>query len=128
MKWNLGTRTKIDLDHSYEDLDVDGGRLFSAEVTQLRAMYQFNIRMFARAILQYTDITRDPTLYRFQSVDSRAKRLFPQLLFSYKLNPQTVFFAGYSGTRVGGNLDGIDIGLTEADRTFFVKLGYAWLF
>jgi len=24
--------------------------------------------------------------------------------------------------------EGIDTGLTEADRTFFVKLGYAWLF
>lgn len=128
VQWNIGMRTKINFDHSYEDLDVDGGRLFSAEVTQLRAVYQFNIRMFARAILQYTDITRDPSLYRFDTVDSRSKRLFPQLLFSYKLNPQTVVFAGYSGTRVGGNLDGIDIGMTEADRTFFVKLGYAWLF
>ena len=128
VRWNIGTHAKIDLDHSYEDLDVEGGRLFAAEVTQLRAVYQFNIRMFVRAILQYTDITRDPALYRFQQVDSHSKRLFPQLLFSYKLNPQTVFFAGYSGTRVGGNLDGIDVGLTEADRTFFIKLGYAWLF
>jgi len=128
VRWNIGKRAKIDLDHSYEDLDVEGGRLFSAEVTQVKAVYQFNIRMFARAILQYTDITRDPALYRFQSVDARSRRLFPQLLFSYKLNPQTVFFAGYSGTREGGRLEGVDVGLTEADRTFFVKLGYAWLF
>jgi hypothetical protein len=128
VQWNIGMRSKVNVDHSYEDLDVDGGRLFSAKVTQLRAVYQFNIRMFARAILQYTDITRDPALYRFETVYARSKRLFPQLLFSYKLNPQTVVFAGYSGTRVGGELDGIDVGLTEADRTFFVKLGYAWLF
>lgn len=128
IRWNIGTHAKIDVDHSYDDLDVDGGRLFAAEVTQLRAVYQFNIRMFVRAILQYTDITRDPSLYRFQTVDARSKRLFPQLLFSYKLNPQTVFFAGYSGTREGGELDGVDVGLTEADRTFFIKLGYAWLF
>ena len=128
VRWNIGVRTKVDLDHSYEDLDVPGGKLFSAEVTQLRAVYQFNIRMFARAILQYTDITRDPALYRFQEVSPRFKRLFPQLLFSYKVNPQTVFFAGYSGTRLGGDFEGVDVGLTEADRTFFVKLGYAWLF
>jgi Domain of unknown function (DUF5916)/Carbohydrate family 9 binding domain-like len=128
IRWNIGRHAKVDLDHSYEDLDVEGGRLFAAEVTQLRAVYQFNIRMFARAILQYTDITRDPDLYLHQTVDARSKRLFPQLLFSYKLNPQTVFFAGYSGTRLGGEIDGIDVGLTEADRTFFVKLGYAWLF
>jgi uncharacterized protein DUF5916/cellulose/xylan binding protein with CBM9 domain len=128
VQWNIGRRTRIDLDHSYEDLDVPGGRLFSAKVTQFKAVYQFNIRMFARAILQYTDITRDPALYRFETVDARSKRLFPQLLFSYKLNPQTVVFAGYSGTRLGGTLEGVDVGLTEADRTFFVKLGYAWLF
>jgi hypothetical protein len=129
IRWNIGVRTKVDVDHSYEDLDVEGGRLFAAKVTQLRAVYQFNIRMFARAILQYTDITRDPSLYLHQSVDRRSQRLFPQLLFSYKLNPQTVFFAGYSGTRLGGiDTEGLDIGLTELDRTFFVKLGYAWLF
>jgi len=128
VRWNIGQHAKVDVDQSYEDLDVDGGQLFAAKVTQLRAVYQFNIRMFARAILQYTDITRDPALYRFQTVSPKSKRLFPQLLFSYKLNPQTVFFAGYSGTRLGGTIDGVNVGLTEADRTFFVKLGYAWLF
>jgi hypothetical protein len=128
IRWNIGKHAKINLDQSYEDLDVDGGQLFAAKVTQMRAVYQFNVRMFARAILQYTDITRDPSLYRFATVSPRSKRLFPQLLFSYKLNPQTVFFAGYSGTRLGGVLDGKNVGLTEADRTFFVKLGYAWLF
>ena len=128
VRWNIGVRTRIDADHSYDDLDVEGGRLFAAKVTQLKAVYQFNIRTFARAILQYTDISRDPGLYLHQRVDSRAKRLFPQLLFSYKLNPQTVFFAGYSGTSRGGDVDGVDVGLTEADRTLFIKLGYAWLF
>jgi len=128
IRWNIGRNAKVDVDQSYENLEVDGGELFAAKVTQLRAVYQFNIRMFARAILQYTDITRDPALYRFQEVSPRAKRLFPQLLFSYKLNPQTVFFAGYSGTRLGGTIDGVNTGLTEADRTFFVKLGYAFLF
>lgn len=128
VRWNIGIRTNVDLDHSYEDLDVDGGRLFAAEVTQLKAVYQFNLRTFVRGLLQYTDVTRNPDLYLYRQVSSRSQRLFPQLLFSYKLNPQTVFFAGYSGTSVGGDMEGIDVGLTEADRTFFVKLGYAWLF
>jgi hypothetical protein len=129
IRWNLGKRTKIDLDQSYEDLDVADGKLFSADVTQLRAVYNFNIRTFVRAILQYTDITRDPLLYKYQEVTSSSRRLFPQLLFSYKLNPQTVFFAGYSGTRLGGTtLEGETYPLTEAGRTFFLKVGYAWLF
>jgi hypothetical protein len=126
--WNLGARAKLNLDHSYEDLDVDGGRLFSAKVTEMKAVYQFDLRTFVRVILQYTDIQRDAALYFYDDVDGRSKRLFPQLLFSYTINPQTVFFAGYSGTRLGGDFDGVHAGLTEADRTFFVKLGYAWLF
>ncbi len=128
IRWNIGMRAKVDLDYSYDDLDVEGGRLFAAKVMQLRTVYQFNVRMFARAILQYTDIQRDPSLYLYDQVNERSKRLFPQLLFSYKVNPQTVLFAGYSGTRVGGTFDGDEVDLTETDRTFFVKLGYAWLF
>jgi hypothetical protein len=127
--WNIGQRTKLNFDYSYEDLDVEGGKLFSADVTEIKAVYQFNVRMFVRAILQYTDITRDPLLYQYDTVDARSKRLFPQLLFSYKLNPQTVFFAGYSGTRLGGDFeDEHNVSLKEEDRTFFVKLGYAFLF
>ncbi|MGH9457268.1 MAG: DUF5916 domain-containing protein [Thermoanaerobaculia bacterium] len=128
VRWNLGIRTKVDLDHSYETLDVEGGNLFAAEVTQLRAIYHFNIRTFVRGILQYTDIERTPSLYLHQEVAPRSQRLFPQILFSYTVNPQTVFFAGYSGTALGGDFAGIDVGLTEADRTFFIKVGYAWLF
>ncbi|HUP64588.1 MAG TPA: DUF5916 domain-containing protein [Thermoanaerobaculia bacterium] len=128
VRWNIGLRTRIDIDRTYEDLDVAGGRLFAADVTALKAIYHFNIRTFARVILQHTDITRTPTLYLHQTVSPHSERLFPQLLFSYTLNPQTVFFAGYSGTALGGSFEGIDTGLTEADRTFFMKIGYAWLF
>ena len=46
-----------------------------------------------------------------------------QLLFSHKPNPQTVLFVGYSDNRLG--LRQID--LTQTDRTFSVKLGYAWI-
>ena len=53
----------------------------------------------------------------------RTERLAQQLLFSWKLNPQTVVFAGYSDTSVGdASLD-----LTRVSRTLFFKLGYAWL-
>ena len=52
----------------------------------------------------------------------KTRQLFPQMLFSYKLNPQTVLFVGYSSTRFGS--DTLDYG--ETDRTLFVKVGYAW--
>lgn len=111
----------LTLTQTYEHLDVGPGRLYTANLTQFRAVYQFNIRMFVRALIQYTDLKRNPDLYTFNT-DSRSKLLFPQLLFSYKVNPQTVLFVGYASTQVGD--ERIDV--TESDRTLFVKVGYAW--
>ena len=75
-----------------------------------------------RVILHRLDVRRDPALY-VDAADERTERLFAQLLFSYKINPQTVFFLGTSDTRDGTEL----IDMTTTNRTVFVKLGYAWL-
>ena len=122
VRWNLGRHVKLELDHTYETLDVEGGRLFEANLSQLRVIYQFDIRTFVRAILQYTDISRSTDLY-VDEVDPKTEQLFSQLLLAYKINPQTVFFVGYSDTRLGDER----IDLKQANRTLFVKIGYAWL-
>lgn len=122
LRWNLGRHVKLEFDHTYETLDVDGGRLFTANLSQLRVIYQFDIRTFVRAILQYTDVERSTELYR-NDVDPKTERLFSQLLLAYKINPQTVFFIGYSDSRLGDER----IDLQQANRTLFVKIGYAWL-
>jgi hypothetical protein len=115
----------LNMTASYEDekLRVAGGQLFDAQLAQTRIVYQFNVRTFVRAIIQYQDISRDPALYLFP-VQSRERDLFGQFLFSYKINPQTVLFTGYTNTRLG--LFGIP--LTQTDRSFFIKLGYALLY
>ncbi len=105
-----------------QELDVSGGRLFTANLSQLRLVYQFNVRMFVRTIMQYQNIERDPSLYTF-AVNAQDKDLLTELLYSYKINPRTVAFVGYSDSQVGTDM----ISLTQADRTFFVKLGYAWI-
>jgi Carbohydrate family 9 binding domain-like/Domain of unknown function (DUF5916) len=117
-----GRNVRIRLSHLFQQLDVKGGRLFEANLSQLTLVYQFNIRTFVRLISQYTDIGRDPGLYTFP-VDEKTEELFNQLLFSYKLNPQTVLFAGYSDNAFGDER----IDLTRSDRTFFLKIGYAWV-
>ncbi len=118
----IGRHWNLKLDHTYQQLDVEGGRLFEANLTQLRAIYNINIRSFVRAIFQFRTIERNPALFDFP-VEPERETLFTQLLFSYKINPQTVLFAGYTDNRLG--LQGID--LTETNRTLFVKLGYAWI-
>ena len=118
----LGRHLELSLDTTWERLDVAGGRLYRASLSELRTVYQISLRTFVRAVLQYTDIWRDPALYGFP-VDRTSRRLFGQFLFSYKVNPQTVLFLGYSEGGFGRT--GLDI--TRENRTFFVKLGYAWL-
>ncbi|MDH3490702.1 MAG: hypothetical protein OEM20_01710 [Gammaproteobacteria bacterium] len=67
-------------------------------------------------------IERDPTSYS-DVVDSRSRDVGRQLLYSYKINPQTVFFLGYSDALIDDdNLSG----LTTTDCTWFMKIGYAW--
>jgi hypothetical protein len=121
----LGRHLNLQAQHTHQWFDVDAGRLFEAGLTEVRAVYHLNVRTFVRAILQYTDVTRDPGLYQFP-VPERSRRFFSQYLFSYKLNPQTVVFVGYSDTYLGGR-ETTTIDLTQTNRTFFMKVGYAWL-
>ena len=122
VRYNFGLHLRTTLSHIYQKLDVKGGNLYTANLSQLTTVYQFNVRTFLRAILQYTDIDRTPALYHIE-VDDHTETLFSQLLFSYKLNPQTVLFVGYSDNSFGDQR----IDLTRADRTLFLKLGYAWV-
>jgi hypothetical protein len=122
LELKLGQHVNVQLNHALQRLNVDGGRLFTANLSQARLVYQFNTRMFARAILQYADISRNVELYS-REVDPHQRTLFSQLLFSYKLNPQTVVFLGYSDDRLG--LEGVD--LTQTTQSVFMKIGYAWV-
>jgi hypothetical protein len=104
-------------------MDVNEGWLYTSTIGQLAASWQFNPRCFVRMILQHVDNKFNPALYS----DGRGpeyQNLFSQLLFSYKLNPRTVLFFGYSDSSFATQ----DYGLTQADRTIFAKIGYAWVF
>jgi hypothetical protein len=121
LELRLGRPLSVALRHTYQRLSLEGDEIFTAKLSQLRALYHFNVRSFVRVILQYRDVDRNPALYQ-DPVTSESRQLFTQLLFSYKVNPQTVLFAGYTDTRLGGGT----VDLTQNDRTFFIKLGYAW--
>ncbi|MCK4888291.1 MAG: hypothetical protein KAS97_00080, partial [Candidatus Aminicenantes bacterium] len=100
--------------------DFEGEKVYTVNLLQAKFIYNLNIRTFVRAIVQYTHIDRNTGLY-IVPVDEKTKAVFTQFLFSYKINPQTVLFLGYSDNHFG--LKGIDI--TRTDRTFFLKIGYA---
>ena len=121
LSYNLGKHIRLSIDHTLERMTVADARLYTANISQISAVYQFNIRTFFRAILQYVDYDYNPSNYTFP-IDSEYKEFFTQFLFSYKINARTVLFLGYSDNYFGGP----DFGLKQANRTFFIKLGYAW--
>ncbi|HKY33216.1 MAG TPA: DUF5916 domain-containing protein [Candidatus Polarisedimenticolia bacterium] len=138
LRLSLGRNVRAELSHSYLTLDGEGGYFFRANLPQLNLAYQLSLRAFLRAILQYTDVRRNAAQYAGQCEAGsafcpaqRERAAFVQLLFSYKLNPQSVIFLGYSSSR-SGELDParglLDDRLQALDRTFFAKAGYAWVF
>jgi hypothetical protein len=121
-KFKLGRRFEGVLRYEQQTLDVDGGELFTATLAQSNLIYHLNRRTFFRLITQYSNIERNPDLY-LSPVEAEEEDLFNQFLFSYTINPQTVILAGYSDLALGEQ----QIDLTRVERTFFLKLGYAWV-
>ncbi len=122
----LGRHLNLQLQHAYQRMQYEGAWTYIANLSQLRAVYNLNVRSFVRAVVQFQDVDRqlDEYLYR---VNPENQTLFTQLLFSYKVNPQTVLFLGYSDNSLGYlDAERIRTELTPRSRTFFLKLGWAW--
>jgi len=117
---NLGKHFDFALSTTHEELDSGGRWLYEADISQATLIYSFSSRAFVRSIFQLVDYKRNVDNYGFP-VDPEQERLFTQLLFSYKVNPRTVLFVGYSDN----SFSTIDYGLARRDYTFFVKIGYA---
>jgi Domain of unknown function (DUF5916) len=117
LSFNIGRR--------YLNVDVPDAesrpRLFTAKVDRLRATYNFNARSYVRAIVQYVNTDRDPSLY-LEPVEARSADFAGSFLFAYKLNWQTVFFVGYGDDRE--LLETED--WAKVERQFFVKVSYAF--
>lgn len=118
---SLGRGLGVDVSHNFQRLSHAGDRVFTANLFQAKVIYNFDVRTFVRGIVQYRRVSRNLAKYTVP-VGEFDEGLFGQFLFSYKLNPQTVVFVGYSENQAG--TDSFD--LTRSDRTFFAKLGYAW--
>jgi len=119
---NLGRHLQLDFGHTYETMRVNDKRLYTANISQMKAVYHFNVRTFVRGIFQYVNYDYNVTNYTVDQ-NPEYKHFFTQLLFSYKINPFTVFFLGYTDNYFGNQ----DYDLTQSDRTLFMKLSYAWV-
>ena len=120
--YNLGTHWRLNLNLTHERMDVQAARLYTALIGQATVIYHLNTKVFLRALLQYYDYDYNVANY-LVPVEPRFRKFFSQVLFSYKLNPRTVLFLGYADNYFGSP----EFGLTQKDRTLFVKVGYAWM-
>ncbi len=113
----------VRLERRWIDETVEGrsGRLFTADVARLKAVYVFNPRVLLRLIGQYQDLRRDPSLW-VGSVAAREGGFAGSALFSYKLNWQSVVFVGYGDARA---LDETGA-LVPTGKQFFIKASYAF--
>ena len=128
---HIGDHLIVEVRHNFQRLTIDEGRLFTANVSNVGLKYQFNKRTFLRTILQYSDYDRNLEYYDDDDVDPVSRNFFTQILFSYKINPQTVFFLGYSDNYGNRNIrddqNNLDNSLIQKNRAIFTKIGYAWV-
>jgi len=100
----------------------EGGTVFIANQTDIRLAWQFDIRQRLRLALIHTSLNRNPALYD-SPVERHNQSLNTQLIYSYKVNPKTLLYLGYSDSAQAG--DEID-SLRRTGRTLFAKFSYAW--
>jgi hypothetical protein len=114
-----GRHLKIDLVDDYEQLDLAGTRLFTANVYDLRVAWFFTAHLFADVIGQGQNVRNNTTLYP-PSIAPHTGTLATQGLIGYQVNPWTVFYVGTSE----GYQEVADGQLQPQQRTFFLKGSY----
>ena len=125
IEWNVNRHLLLRLQHTAARLDTaEGEMIFKADLTDLRVTWQFNLRSFLRFTTQRQLVRRNVAAFIDPSTESETLTIGTQLLYSYKLNPQTVLFVGYSDN---AREDEEMLDLTRTDRTVFAKLSYAWM-
>ena len=92
-------RLTFDLITNREWLNAHGARVYTASVQRLKTTYSFSARSLVRVIGQYVTTQRDPSQYVFD-VPRHSGQFNGSVLYSYKLNWQTVLYLGYGDDRI----------------------------
>ena len=123
LQYRFGKHLQFEGMYTHENMTVDEGWLYEANIGQVLLAWHFSSRTFVRAIVQHVSYDFNTDLYS-DDRDSEYRELFGQFLFSYMINPRTVLFVGYTEESLGNQ----DYGLTGSSTSVFVKVGYAWVF
>jgi len=107
--YQVNQNLKLTLAYFNNSLDVIGDTDFEEDIVNFRAAYQLNINSSIRLTLQ-----------GYKEGDYR--EVASQLLYSYQVDPFTLFFFGYSDDFRTTDFDQ----LRKTDKTLFMKFSYAW--
>ena len=122
ISYKIGAHLNLRAGYEYRKLEADAADVFTAKIINARATYQFDSRQFLRLIMSLAEVERNPENY-IDTVTAYRKDLGLQLLYSYKVNPLTKFFIGYSDAAYQ---DDEVLRLRKNERSLFMKFSYAW--
>lgn len=121
---NLGQHFKINFDHNYRKLAYQSQNVLIANQSDLRLSYQFNIKQRLRLAVINTSVGRHLDQYLTpEDYTRQSNNVSTQLVYSYKLNPRSLMYVGYSDA--GYNDDDIE-SFTRTDKSLFAKFSYAF--
>jgi len=124
LTYNINQHLTADLYFTTTELDADGSNVYQADLTELRVSYQFDVHSYLKLNVVYSDVQRNPDNNPHINVLKKDKNLSTQLIYAYKLNPQTVFYLGYSDNSYQ---DDYISNIRRDQKTFFTKISYAWM-
>lgn len=123
LTWTPSPRLEIVSSWIRTALSAGGGRMFAADLVDARVQFALTRRTHLRWTVQAQLFDFDPTRYDDPgAVPEEYREIFSQLLFSFRASPETVVFVGTTDHHLGDHLTPS----TVHDRTYFLKVGYAW--
>lgn len=119
---NVGRGIALNWDVVRQRMRRDGGTAFEATVLNAGGSWQFDPRQRLRLTLQGSQVERDVSLYA-DPIEARSRDWAAQAVYSYKVNPRTVLYAGAS---YGAFMDDEHPDLFGDTRSVFVKMSYGF--
>jgi hypothetical protein len=119
---NIGRGITMDWDLLRQRMRRDGGTAFEATVLNAGGSWQFDPRQRLRLTLQGSNVERDVSLYP-NPIQARSRDWAAQAVYSYKINPRTVAYAGAS---YGAFMNDDNLDLFGNTRSIFLKLSYGF--
>lgn len=119
---DIGRSVDLTVDLLRQQLERDGGTAFTADRMDVRLGWQLDPRQRLRLAVQGRNVRRDPGLYQ-RPVNARSRDAATQLVYSWRANPRTAFYAGVSW---GGYSDDMQPELLGNSRGLFLKYTHAW--